>query len=370
MPQKVQRSGGESGVLLTLLAMLPVAPALAQPAHIDDALASRNLAPLLRQLDSESFDEREAAADALRANGEIGLREVLALLKESGTLTPEQRARLITLARGLFLETPRAAMGIQFGGVVEEGITISALVEGFDAARALKPGDVIERVEGRAMSQGEFRASIIARDPGDAMTLRVRRDGESEPIDVRVVLGQFSRLRGGAYLDTATLLDAWRIRLAHSGVIDRVVGPTIAADIDPELWRQHDELSMRRLTEMHTSHEIIAPGSMVGGEPRATWRDGMVESLEWRGGSSRRFDAEELLRQQEVAQIRIALQALQVEIEGLRTAQRLNAQTMQQSSLAVSERTRLKVENERLVTRIAELESFIAELRVQLNRRQ
>jgi hypothetical protein len=43
---------------------------------------------------------------------------------------------------------------------------------------------------------------------------------------------------------------------------------------------------------------------------------------------------------------------------------------MQQSSLAVSERTRLKVENERLVTRIAELESFIAELRVQLNRRQ
>lgn len=342
----------------------------AQPSTENDPLGSRNIAPLLRQLDAESFEDREAATQSLAAQGQLGLREVLALLRDGAALTPEQRARLLMLARGQFLESPRAAMGIQFGGVVESGIAISGLVEGFDAARALKPGDVIEGVNGRAMNQGEFRATIIASDPGDSMTLRVRRLGEQEPLEVRVVLGQFSRLRGGAYLDTATLLDAWRIRLANSGVIDRVVGPSLSHDVDRESWELHDKAASRSLHELRTEHEIIAPSAMVGGEARSTWRDGMVESLEWRGPTSRRFDAEDIMRQQELAQIRMALQALQAEMENLRTAQRLNQQTMQMPSLAIAERTRLKVENERLTTRIAELEVFVAELRVQLNRRQ
>jgi hypothetical protein len=48
----------------------------------------------------------------------------------SPALSPEQRARLIDLAREMFRDSPRAAMGIQFGGTVESGVAVASLIEG------------------------------------------------------------------------------------------------------------------------------------------------------------------------------------------------------------------------------------------------
>ncbi len=69
------------------------------------------------------------------------------------------------------------------------GAEIAAVQSGSPAEEAgLREGDVVVAVDGRRVrSSGELVAAVGARDPGDAVTLTVTRDGEDR--DVEVTLG-------------------------------------------------------------------------------------------------------------------------------------------------------------------------------------
>jgi putative serine protease PepD len=66
------------------------------------------------------------------------------------------------------------------------GAEIAAVQPGSPAEEAgLREGDVVVAVDGRRIrSSGELVAAVGALDPGDAVTLRVTRDGEDRDIDV------------------------------------------------------------------------------------------------------------------------------------------------------------------------------------------
>jgi putative serine protease PepD len=68
----------------------------------------------------------------------------------------------------------------------EEGVVVSDAVDGGPAADAgLEDGDVILEIDGEpAESVQDVRAAVDAKQPGDQMVLEVRRDGDTERIEV------------------------------------------------------------------------------------------------------------------------------------------------------------------------------------------
>lgn len=361
--------GRRGAVALAAMAMsLPVA---AQPGA--SGLSPLDLTPLLRALDSPRLEEREAAQAELASNSSITLREVLGLLGEVTALSPEQRARLIGIAREMFVDSPRAAMGVQFGGTVEQGVAIQSAVEGFDSARVLKPGDAILAVDGEPVTQSRLRAIIISHDPGEALELKIRRIGEGgreETLDATVTLGSMNRLaRGGGYVDVGTLIDAWRERLSRAGVADGPAGRPIETGVDQAAWLSSAQATARWTSRGDAPGTARAPGAGIAGEPRSTWTDPGSDQTQL-------VDAEMLeaprqdVRARERMAMREELMELQRELEALRGAVRVNAAAMQSPNLTDAQRARLSVENQRLTGESGVLELRMAELRGRLSRQQ
>ncbi len=358
---------------VTLVAALVTSGgATAQPADPERLLAARDLTPLLRALDSDSLEQRESAIEQLGANPVVTLREVLGLLKDVSALTPEQRARLLDLARQMFQDSPRAAMGIQFGGTVDTGVAIAMLIDGFDASRQLRPGDVIETANGQALSQNRLRSVIVSHDPGESMDLRIKRtdtDGAVQTLDVSIVLGSFNRLRGGGFLDSQTLDEAWRVRLARTGIAGTSVGDTIGNTIDREVWLASAQTAARWATIPGGPGTARAPRADVAGEARSEWSEpesDLFTSADLNGMPNARdpgLDPRRLAMFEE-------LQILQIQTEALRAGQRANLASLQSTTLAPSERVRLISDNERIGRDLLPLERRMIELRAQLSRRQ
>lgn len=345
--------------------------AVGQSAEPDASLAARDLTPIIRALDSESLDERERALEQLGANPVVTLREVLGLLRDVTALSPEQRARLIDLAREMFRDSPRAAMGIQFGGTVESGVAVASLIEGFDAFRQLRPGDVIESANGEALSQNRLRSVIVSHDPGESMTLRVRRtgaDGASETQDVRIVLGSFNRLRGGGFIDSQTLDEAWRARMSRSGIAGPSAGEPIVSGVDREAWLNSAQAVARWSDSPTGPGTARAPRTGIAGEARAAWLEpesdliGLADADGWIRPQPG-VDAERMAMLEE-------LRVLHLQTEALRNGQRTNLSMLQSPTLPVQERARILQDNERIGRELLPLEQRMSELRAQLNRRQ
>ncbi|MEM9452711.1 MAG: trypsin-like peptidase domain-containing protein [Myxococcota bacterium] len=74
-------------------------------------------------------------------------------------------------------------------GATEPGATIGSVYEGTPAERAgLRSGDVVEALDGEPLESFEaLRARVGTKQPGDEVTLLVRRDGEV--LELRVTLG-------------------------------------------------------------------------------------------------------------------------------------------------------------------------------------
>jgi hypothetical protein len=356
------------------LLAFPSRAALAQPA--DDGLSTIDLTPILRALDAPDLADRERAVEALVMSSAVSLREVLGLLSEVTALTPEQRARLVGIAREMFVQSPRAAMGVQFGGTVEKGVAIQSAVDGFDSARVIKPGDVIVAVNGEEVTQSRMRAIILSHDPGESMTLRLRRMGESgaeEHIDARVTLGSMNRLRGGGFIDASTMMDAWRERLLRAGVTEGPTEPPLEARIDHAAWLASAQETARsgvRSGGIETGPGTArAPMVVMAGESRAVWlepgqsRDTLVDAEVL---DPQRIDRRVLERMA----LREELSELQRELEALRSAIRMNAAAMQSPDLTDLQRSRLTVENQRLAGECGVVEVRVNELRGRLNRQQ
>lgn len=166
----------------------------------------------LMEMSHPDYPVRENATSRLRRGGLIPLRMITQRLGAGG-LHPETRARLISVGQDVFSRQPRAAMGIQFGAVVPDGVSIGNTIDGFDAQAKLLPGDVIVRADGERLTDTQLmREIIISHDPGQELALDVLRNGE--PLKISVELGSFSDL-GQQRLDLSTRRAAWNRRLAR-----------------------------------------------------------------------------------------------------------------------------------------------------------
>lgn len=353
---------------------MPSRAAIAQTSG--DGLSTIDLTPILRSLDAPDLAERERAVEALVLSSAVSLREVLGLLSEVTALTPEQRARLMGIAREMFVQSPRAAMGVQFGGTVERGVAIQSAVDGFDSARVIRPGDVIVAVNGQEVTQSQMRAIILSHDPGESMGLRLLRSVESgaeEQIDVRVTLGSMNRLRGGGFIDAATMMDAWRQRLKRAGVSEEAGQRPLETGIDQAAWLAIAQSTAR--TGARAGSPETGPGTarapmvVTTGESRSMWlepgqsRDSLVDAEIL---DPQRIDRRALERMA----LREELSELQRQLEALRSAVRMNAAAMQSPDLTDAQRSRLSVENQRLAGECGVVELRMTELRGLLNRQQ
>ncbi|MEG3615637.1 S1C family serine protease [Isoptericola haloaureus] len=124
---------------------------------------------------------------ATQATGSIGLG--FAIPANQARTTAEQ---LIETGQatypviGVLLDTSYSGEGVQVSSEAQQGIP-PVTPDGPADLAGVRAGDVILAIDGRPVSRSdELIVAIRARQPGDAVTLRVRSDGEER--EVRVVL--------------------------------------------------------------------------------------------------------------------------------------------------------------------------------------
>lgn len=205
--------------------------------------------PAVRDLDSDSIEAREKAAAALRAWAGQSPDRLLALI--SSESTPEQRERLTTLAREVFVGTPRGALGVSFGFArplgfagaeeqFEEGIPIDAALTGFDSANVLRGGDLLRAIDGsRVRTNVQCQLETISRDKGQVVQLEIEREGR--PMRVSVCLGSRRELRGAENPAPAMMDAAWKLRLARASALQAAPAPLGALPV--QAWAEADRLS-------------------------------------------------------------------------------------------------------------------------------
>lgn len=181
------------------------------------AAPAADVARLVAMLGADDWSERQTADAALRAVDGPGLAPLLPFLVRAD-LSPEQSVRLRDIALERFKQEPHAGMGVQwdpafrFGVPRQTPVVIGQLVEGFDAASKLRPGDAIAAMDGVPLpSQEEMRAAILSHSPGDTVSLSVFRGPLR--LEVQITLGDFAALRTPERPSDATLTRALEFRL-------------------------------------------------------------------------------------------------------------------------------------------------------------
>jgi hypothetical protein len=166
---------------------------------------------LVLQLSSDSFVDRELAADELEYNEKFSLSNLEAQLKRTD-LNEEQRLRLFRAAMIRFVTEPRAAMGIQLSSEINElGLRITGTVEGFDSINFLQNGDFISEINGWPIRAGvDLQVAIISRSPGEVVPVVYVRNEQRLTADIE--LGAWASLEGNNSLQRSALQAAWTHR--------------------------------------------------------------------------------------------------------------------------------------------------------------
>jgi len=180
---------------------------------IDEALA---------QLDGGDWEQRETATISMSMGEDLPLKAIEAVLKRDD-LSPEQRARVLLVARERFIIGPRAAMGVQFANngfmMDPDGrVMIEKVFPEFPAFGVVLKGDQIVDVNGQPVqatgdpARTTLRPHIIASDPGDSLKLTVIREGKRLVLDVP--LGRYRDLPQSNPLSQLDLATGWAVRSA------------------------------------------------------------------------------------------------------------------------------------------------------------
>lgn len=248
-----------------LLALCVAGSAWAQAVEPSTAAVSAPAQPgdfnlLLVQLDDPSLQVRETASRRLEAiliATRLSRPAFLDRLLESTLLAQSQRtdlsletrSRLIGALRDRFMNTPRAAMGIEFGGVTPVGVLIGRTIEGFpcNTLGLLLPQDIITAIDGirldtQITQQGDVqrtqelvRSIILSHDPREQIRLSVLRpglapnldgqvvgerilDSTGQNVDLLVPLGGLDDLPNLRDDQRFTLENAWRVRMDRMGI--------------------------------------------------------------------------------------------------------------------------------------------------------
>lgn len=188
----------------TLLAAVFVVLAFAAPPLVAD-----DLDRLIARLDSSNLHDREEARLDLVHSEKVTLKQIEHKLL-NGEFSLEQKQRLVNAARDRFLREPRAAMGISMR-VDRTGVEISKTTTGFEAANVIKQGDLLISIDGSPLlNRDHLRTLIIAHDPGDVVSVDIRR--KDAPATVRIKLGRWQDLSAETSVDPQTLAKAWSTR--------------------------------------------------------------------------------------------------------------------------------------------------------------
>jgi len=182
---------------------------------------------LIGHLNDPSWETRDRAFRELLDLSWVDLAAIEPRLTDPG-LPPETRLRLELLAYEMFRASPRAGMGVGFGGPTPEGVEVGRTVPGFDAARVLEPGDVIIQANGHTIREVlDLQAAIVATDPGQMMNLIVLRGGQGKPVGVECRMGDYRELNNPNPIDERILRAAWSIR--RRAILPEPQGVRVAA---------------------------------------------------------------------------------------------------------------------------------------------
>lgn len=332
-----------------------VAPAV-QPV-VQTPSDSAWLEPLIALLDADELAVREKATGDLQTDTRLSLTGLQARIADrSRPLTAEQSLRLSEVALRLFKETPRAAMGVSFTRrPVAGGVEIGMAIEGFDARRVLKPGDVIAEMDGvPIVSYDDARAAIVSHDPGDEMRLSILRGGEV--VQAAIKLGNYKELQNRDELTDATYREAWLVRcerLAGSG--DAAAGAgvgAVEAGVSLEQW-QAARLAARRATLKRQQEEQTTGGGVA--------REDVGAQVMVGGGALRRAEDVPLIDFTDADQRRQSPQVrnVQAQIENLQAQVRLFERQLQ------NERNMNEVQRQNTVRNIQRYRELIRQLKAE-----
>ncbi|MCE9592436.1 MAG: hypothetical protein K8S99_18170 [Planctomycetes bacterium] len=190
---------------LPILVLLLAAPLHAEPINTEQ---------VLHDLASEDFNVRRSATHTLLADNRLTVEELAQVYRRA--TTPEQRNRLVEVARHHFLRREQEALASAGGagsmGVIltpqmplEPGerpapgsVRIAATFPGFPAYVHLEPGDTItalddQPLDGDAEVQNRFIAAIQSRKAGSELRLTLDRNGQT--VKVTMQLAAFMGLK-------------------------------------------------------------------------------------------------------------------------------------------------------------------------------
>lgn len=295
LPSTRRYTDGTVKSCISILTALALSAAAFGASPLPDA-APVSLDALIAQLGSSDFASREAAHARLEARTDLTLADVQARLSDPG-LNAEAKTRLLAVAKEIFMRTPRAAIGVRFGGgfgapAGSRPNTVQDVIAGFPALGVLQPGDAIVAIDGVSVGQdfgmgtgmsSSVRPQIVSRDPGDVVDMQVWRNGEL--LDLRVPLGKFADLRGGPNsLSPDDYEQAWRVRRAAMQAAARG-GPSQQTPAGFEQIRAsmsmiNDGLAAARSMGWRSSQSMTRGDVLAGGQPgmgNAGLRSGMVD---------------------------------------------------------------------------------------------
>lgn len=357
----------------------------AKPSSVE--ALSKSIAPmsadvlaLVDKLNSPELKVRDDATARLRTSGEASLA-VLERILTSSPLSPEQHARLTSIAKEQFTRTPRAALGVQFddaGARSSDGVPIVRTIDGFDSCRVLKGGDVMYAMSGvRVTSLDDARKIITSHDPGERMTIQLFRNGE--PLIVRVGLGNFAdldgrpdrRVGGGGFgiqgnrnfRGTDVTDAAWELRLA------RIMGDDASKPnpIDPGV--SHNEYAALEVEVEHAAdtHEKRGAVKTIARQDQGDQADAGEHGIQAGGGASGKVGLDASAEFAAVGRLpaksEAALQAertqLQLELNNINMLL-MQQQQLQPQQLDPKKRQNIIQQTVRIRTRLMEIDSQLA----------
>lgn len=119
---------------------------------------------------------------------------------------------------------------------VENAAVVGQVVAGSPAeAAGLKQGDLITAANDKAITTPQDIVALVqASKPGDEVTLSVRRQGEAQPVEITVTLGENPDKKGAAYMGVAlgSLIRMERMQPGNEGSFEILPGLSLPFNLD------------------------------------------------------------------------------------------------------------------------------------------